>query len=215
MPCNQPGLVTNPGYYGQCVTGSGVDDGTDDTPVLPTPTPRSDDDTPAPPTPSPPTFSPTDAKHHQASEDDTSHIIYGITITGAVIASLFSLFVIFSYVRFASLQKRSLEMVTMLSFSELCTNAVYISYPNYKHKSNTMLCVGQGVLLQFFTFSVAMWAFMIGCALFSIVVLRDAFISRKQTQAIVWGVSLLATLPPLAVDGVRWKGSDYGDAGPW
>ena len=52
--CNQPGLVTSPGYYGQCVTGNGGDDGTDDTPVPPTPTPPSDDDTPVPPTPSPP-----------------------------------------------------------------------------------------------------------------------------------------------------------------
>ena len=151
---------------------------------------------------------------------ERNKIIYLITVVEAAVAIACSLFVIVSYLRFPSLQKRSLELVTMLSFSVLCANLAYISYETQAATDHSSMCIAQGFFIQYFYCAIVLWAFTIGCALFSIVVLRDAFITRRQSHAVVWTLALGLSLPPLFVDGWFFgtedsAETDYGNAGPF
>ena len=153
-----------------------------------------------------PAFEPTDAlapaSYAPTSQPSSDVVLLNKLYVASVIMSSLaiaaSLFVIVTYVRFPVLQKRSLELVMWLSFSGMMVNVVNAAY-NDNNDHDNLKCTVQGLLVQFFAFSIVGWAFTIGAALFSIVVLRDAFISRPLTHALVWGVAAVSCVPILAL----------------
>jgi hypothetical protein len=140
-------------------------------------------------------------------ETDTEDIIRYTSI----LAVLASMFVILSYLRFPSLQKRSLELVALLAFSQMLANIACMMNTdvyNQDKGQGQQLCFIQGVVMQFTNMAVWLWCLMITGALYSIVVLKDEFLSRDVTHAIVWGVSAAFCFPALLLH-------KYGPAGAW
>jgi hypothetical protein len=174
-------------------------------------------------------------RHEDDILEATESLVYTINVVSGIVGACFSLFVVTSYVCFEPLRKRSLELVALLSLSELSTNIAYLLFENDKHNSSETGCFVQGILVQFFSFrcvlgthfvlmgscahlvmmapplalnSIIAWALTIGSALYCIVVLRDAFLTRSTCHGLVWSAAALSCLPPLAT-------GSFGDAGPW
>jgi len=138
--------------------------------------------------------------------EEESNTLYVLICFQSAIAIICGLFIVFSYYRFKDLQKRSSELVLLVTISGILCNVSYMLAPD--NKTGSAQCTAQGIMMNFWDLSVILWTTFIGYSLYCAVVLQRPAPSRLSMHLAVWGAALMLSLVPLATQS-------YGDGGPW
>lgn len=136
-------------------------------------------------------------------------IIFPIVVVQSVIAITMQFFIVYAYLRFSDLRKRSFEHIFVLSVSSILANMSYMLQPaDRANPTGSFECTFQGFFMNFFDMAVVGWTSVIAVSLHRAVVLQRPSLPRPVLHGAVWGGALVLSVVPLATES-------YGNSGPW
>jgi hypothetical protein len=130
------------------------------------------------------------------------HSLNNVVLAQMCFVVIISGFVIFNYLKFASLRTRSFELVFFLVICDLLSNVAYAINPRspstQPHEESTSpLCTFQGMSIQFFSLAAVSWNTTIALTLYRFVVLNKTTFSIMKCHMVIWPMCAISAILPL------------------